>query len=225
MSIGNLPSSLPLLYPADVGGQRRRFGDVGDREPEHDRSELLSLLRPHDPHLDQLEQRQERHDHFAARRLGLEQRDELDLVAEREARQDALHALGDAQADRGRDLVSTRRHAPAQHVAQRVQQVGEARVAHRRRLRLVGPGRRRRLARGGEHVAGENRALAKRDRDLTEPLVLEELLDERGARILLLAVLVVLRRRQELPALEIRERRRHHEVLAGAVEVQLRQLV
>src|SRR5206468_897959 len=85
-------------------------------------------------------------------------------------------------------------------------------------LGAVGAGDHR-LARAREHVAIEHLPLAERDRDLAEALILDQLLHQLGPRVLL-GLLVLARLRQQHAALDVRECRRHDEVLARAVEVQ-----
>src|SRR5262249_46656514 len=70
-------------------------------------------------------------------------------------------------------------------------------------------------------VAGEQRTAREMARRLAIALVFEELLDELVPRILFDLVVVAGDAREQHAALDERERRRHDQVLAGVVEIEL----
>ena len=110
------------------------------------------------------------------------------------------------------------RSRSAQHAAQRLDQLRTGRP--RSRARASG----RRLERA-PCASKTSRPSSGRppsaSADLLEALVLEQARDQLGARIAPFFLLVVRRRRQQHARLDPREGRRHHQVLAGDVEVQL----
>src|SRR2546422_8230412 len=219
LSMLPLPSP-PLLDLSQVAHALRRLLDRPHRQLERDRPEALRLPGAHDTEPDQLEERQEDDDHLGAVGVGAEQARELAPRAQHEPGQDARHALADRE-PLARDVVRARRADAHEDVAQRVEQVGQARIAHRRLVLVAGY---HRLARAREHVAIEHLPLAERDRDLAEALILDQLLHQLGPRVLL-GLFVLARQRQQHAALDVGEGRRHDEVLARAVEVQLGQLL
>src|SRR5262245_58963029 len=88
-----LASSPPRFELAQVPRAVRGLFDAVHAERQRDGAEALVLPREDDAQADELEQRQERHDHVAAARVVVEKLGELDPLGEREARQDRVHAL------------------------------------------------------------------------------------------------------------------------------------
>src|SRR5439155_21368320 len=181
VSMSPLPSP-PVLDLSQVAHALRRLLDRPHRQLERDRPEALRLSGAQDTQPDQLEERQEDDDHLGAVGVRREQARELTLRARHEPGQDTRDALAHRE-PLALDVVRARRAGASEDVAQRVEQVGQARIAHRRRL-VVAAGQQR-LAWGREHVAIEDAPLAERDGHFAEALVLDQLLHQLGARVLL----------------------------------------
>nr|WP_263429880.1 hypothetical protein [Nannocystis pusilla] len=114
------------------------------------------------------------------------------------------------------------------HLRAREHAVVGLREVEQRHRREAGVDRRHhQLGAAGEHVASRHRQRVELGRGLLEPLVLDQPADQRLARVLALLLLALARlagarlRRQQLAALEVRQRRRHHQVVARDLEVEL----
>ena len=190
---------------------------VRQRELNLDRSEGPHLMHHEHAQARHLEQREKRHHQVGAR----------DSLFEEGVKRDdalALEPIGELEDPLGdRDpvnidgvfggLLNAR-----EELLESVEQLENA-VLHQRR-RTIGLGRR---SAAREDIPTENRRRAELLGRLTVLLIFEQPADELRAGVEFFGRIVVLaggRRRQEHLALDVRERRRHHEVLARDVDVQ-----
>ena len=125
-----LPS--PPLVVAKLPGSQDRLVRGSHGQLEHDRTETVLLSRPYHTEADQLQQSQERHYHVCSGRVRCEHAPELDPFDQVEVGQDEPDALPDGE-PLPLDLVGGRLAGALQDVTQRVEQVGEARLANGRR--------------------------------------------------------------------------------------------
>ena len=179
------------------------------------------MVDAHEVHLRHLEQREEGDDDFVARAQPGEELVERRAPLLRDPLGDLRHALLDGDA-LGADLAREVDLRAVDDALKRVEELVEADVGERRgSLRLD----RRRAAE--EDVAPGDAARAERLGGSLVLLILEQAQDQLRARIgLLLVRLGVVRRgvrvgRQEHLRLDVRERRRHQQVLSRDVEVEV----
>src|ERR1700733_13487995 len=182
---------------------------------EKNRAEAHFLKRANVAPAYQLEQRHERRDYERSIVRVLEQRDELDSAGAFERAQDSRDTFRDrdvAQRDFARGLVGD----ALEHGTNCLDQI-ENRNGVLLGVRVFGCG----LAGRSENVASQQCTLGELFSCLAIALIFEQALDQVALELLGLLGVRELRMRQHRERLDQEQRRRHHQVLARDVEVQL----